>query len=69
MARQRSLNSQDDIRRALANVYRRLESDELDPQKGRVLIYCALSLSNVLRDSDLEARLEALENGITRGTE
>lgn len=61
MARQRSLSTQDDIRRALAKVYRDLDSDRLDPAKARVLIYCGLSLSSVLRDTALEDRIAALE--------
>ncbi len=58
---QRSLKSQDDVRRALANVYRELEADRLEPGKARVMIYCALSLSQVLGEHDLEKRVEALE--------
>ena len=57
----RSLKTQDDIARALAHVYRELDANRLEPAKGRVLIYCALSLSSVLTEHDLERRLEALE--------
>ncbi|GLH67313.1 hypothetical protein [Geothrix edaphica] len=57
----RSLKTQEDIRRALAHVYRELEADRVDPGKARVLIYCALSLSQVLGEHDLEKRVEALE--------
>lgn len=58
---QRSLKNQDDVRRALAHVYREVEADRMAPGKGRVLIYCALSLSQVLTDHDLEKRIAALE--------
>jgi hypothetical protein len=58
----RSLKNQDDIARALAHVYRELDADRLEPAKGRVLIYCALSLSSVLSEHDLEQRIEALES-------
>ena len=57
----RSLKTQNDIARALAHVYRELDADRLAPAKGRALIYCALSLSSVLTEHDLEARLVALE--------
>lgn len=33
----------------------------MDPGTARVLIYCAATLGSIIRDSDLEARLEALE--------
>lgn len=67
MARQRSLSTQDDIRRALAKVYRDLDADRLDPVKARVLIYCALTLSTVLRDTALEDRIAALEATADQG--
>ena len=58
----RSLKNQDDIARALAHVYRELDANRLEPAKGRALIYCALSLSQVLSEHDIEKRLEALES-------
>ena len=64
---QRTLNSQADVRRALAKVYRDLEADRLDPGKARVMIYCALSLSQVLSEHDLEKRVEALEASTKQG--
>jgi len=57
----RSLKTQDDIARALAHIYRELDADRTYAGKARVLIYCALSLSQVLGESDLEKRVEALE--------
>jgi hypothetical protein len=57
----RSLKTQSDISRALAHVYREVDADRIEPAKARVLIYCALSLSQVLTEHDLEARLVALE--------
>lgn len=64
MAIRRPLKTQDDIRRALAHVYRELEADRVDPGKARVLIYCALSLSQVLGEHELEKRVEALETNL-----
>ena len=62
----RSLKTQSDIARALAHVYRELDGDRLEPAKARVLIYCALSLSQVLSEHDIEARLVALEAAAAR---
>ena len=65
---QRSLKTQSDVKRALAWVWRELEADRMPVSKAKALIYGALSLSSVMTEHDLEARLEALENG-TKGTE
>ena len=66
---QRSLKSQADVKRALAWVWRELESDRMEVPKAKALIYGALSLSSVMTEHDLEARLEALENGTAKGNE
>ena len=57
----RSLKNQSDISRALAHVYREVDADRMDVGKARALIYCALSLSTVLSENDLEGRILALE--------
>ncbi len=57
----RRLKTAEDVRVALAKLYRDLESDAVDPKKGRALVYVLATLSNVIRDSDIERRLEALE--------
>ena len=57
----RTLKAQSDISRALAHVYREVDGDRMDVAKARTLIYCALSLSSVLSEHDLEARILALE--------
>ena len=57
----RSLKTQADIRRALAWVWRQVEADNMEPPKAKTLIYCALSLSGVMTEHDLEARMEAME--------
>lgn len=57
----RSLKTQSDISRALAHIYREVDADRMDVVKARALIYCALSLSSVLSEHDLEARIVALE--------
>lgn len=65
MAIRRPLRTQEDIRKALAHTYRDLEADRMEPQKARVLIYCALSLSQVLGEHELEKRVEALEASLS----
>ncbi len=57
----RTLKTQSDISRALAHVYREVDGGRMDLAKARTLIYCALSLSSVLSEHDLEARIVALE--------
>ena len=49
------------MRAALGWVFRQVETDRIDPNKARVLIYCCTSLASIIRDSDLESRLDALE--------
>jgi hypothetical protein len=45
----------------LAWTWRELKADRLEVPKARTLAYIALSLSQVLSEHDLEARIEALE--------
>lgn len=63
----RRLKTAEDVRVALAKLYRDLERDEVDVQKGRALVYVLATLSNVIRDSDIEKRLEALEADMEGG--
>lgn len=62
MPSERRMKSQDDVRLALAQIYRDLDADRLDVQKAKALCYIALSLSQVLSEHDLEARIAVLEN-------
>ena len=57
----RRLKTADNIRSALAVVYRKVEAGTMDVATARVLIYAGSVMAAVIRDSDLEARLEALE--------
>jgi len=61
MATRRALNTQTDLARALASIYRAVDSNKMPESRARVLIYAVVSLSAVLKDSDLEARICALE--------
>jgi hypothetical protein len=64
----RRFKTQDDCRRAIATVYRELEKDKMEAGKARVLIYAALSISQILSEHDMEARVEALESRLkTKG--
>ena len=59
----------EDTRKALAAFLRAIEKGTMPPDVGRVLIYGCNTLASIIRDSDIEARLEALENGTTKGDE
>jgi hypothetical protein len=62
----RRFSTQHDCARAIASVYRSVESGECDPQKGRVLIYAALSVSQILGGQPLMDRIERLETTIQK---
>ena len=57
----RRLENQSDVRRTLAGLYRKLEKDEVDPTKARVLTYILLSISQIIGDNELEQRVVQLE--------
>ena len=61
MAKVRRFGTQSDCRKSLANIYRAVEADQMDSSKARVLAYIALSISGILKDCDLEARIAELE--------
>lgn len=61
MAKGRRLATQENCRQAIAWIFRRVENDEMDSAKARVLIYAALSISGILAEHDLETRVVALE--------
>ena len=58
---QRSLKTQGDVKRALAWVFREIDADKMPVPKGKALVYTLMSLSSVMTEHDLEARLNALE--------
>jgi len=63
----RRLKTQEDCRKALASIYRNLEENQVDPTKARVMIYCALSISQILAGQPLEDRIQKLESVVRRG--
>ena len=60
----RRLKSLADVRAALSWVWRKVEADEIDPAKGRLLVATGTAIAAVIRDESLERleeRLSALE--------
>ena len=62
----RRLSTQDHCRQALAWLWREVESDRMDVQKARTLCHICLSLSGILSDHDIEARIVQLETAMSR---
>lgn len=60
MARRR-FKTMADVRRYVANVIDRLEDSELDAVAAKTRVYCAQVLASIIKDSDFELRLTALE--------
>jgi len=65
----RRLKTADNVRAALARIFRQVEADQMEPTKARVLIYCASVMVGVINSADLEARLQALEDERELGEE
>ena len=59
--RRRRLANLRQVRQALAAVVNGLEDGSLEAGKARALVYALSSLASVISDSDLEARVAALE--------
>lgn len=51
-----------DVRVELSRLYRAIEADQIEVNKGRCLVYVLATLSSHIKATDLEARLEALES-------
>lgn len=50
-----------DIRRYLAGLINRVEAGEVDPSVMSKLAYVSNVLAGIIKDSDIEARIERLE--------
>lgn len=61
MARGLSLKSLSDLRRFLGKVLNQLYTDQMEEGKARAIFHGAAVLKGVIESSDLEARLQALE--------
>jgi hypothetical protein len=66
MAGRRRFKKPGDIRRYLASVLNRIESDELDPVTGGKCAYISGILLNCIRDNDIEERIAKLEKEISK---
>jgi hypothetical protein len=55
------LKTAEDVRVELGRLYRMIERDEIEPGKGRLMVYLLSILSSHLKTTDLEARIDALE--------
>jgi len=58
---QKRLKSLQDIRRFLAQITNQLENGEIEESKARCLGYLCSIMQSIIKDSDLELRIEALE--------
>jgi len=55
------LDNLQDVRREMAKIYRECRSDVIDPGVGSKLTFMLKEIARVITDSDLEARVAALE--------
>jgi hypothetical protein len=56
------LDTMSDVKREMAKVYRECRSEILDAQTGTKLTWMLQGIAKVIETSDLEKRIEALEN-------
>lgn len=61
MARGVSLKKLSDVRRFMARIINQLHKDEIEESKARTLGYLCSIMRDVIKDSDLEARITELE--------
>lgn len=62
-AYRRRLGNLTNVRTALADVFRRLEADQLQPSKARAMVYTLQVLASAIQGTELEERIAALEDG------
>ena len=60
------LDTLSDIKREMAKVYRECRSNLIDAQTGTKLSWMLQGIAKVIESSDLEQRIEALENVSTK---
>ena len=56
------LDTLDDVKREMAKIYRESRSEVIDVATGSKLVFMLQSIGRVIEGSDLEKRIEALEN-------
>ncbi len=59
--RKRRLKSLTDLRRYLADALNRFEKEEITESHLKSVAYCVNILAGIVKDSDLEQRIDALE--------
>lgn len=57
------LNTVNEVRREMARVYREARQGEIKITDGSKFVYMLQVIGQTIRDTDLEKRIEALENG------
>ena len=62
------LRSIDDVRLEMANVYRKMNSREIEPSDGTKLVYVLGQIGKMIEVHEIEKRIELLEAGETGGT-
>ena len=60
----RRLKSMDDIRKFMADLINRLNNGEVEESRARALIYGCSNLAAIVKDADLEIRLNKLEQAM-----
>ena len=56
------LDTMQDVKREMAKVYRESRSELIDPAAATKLVWMLQAVGKVIEGSDLEKRIEALEN-------
>jgi hypothetical protein len=68
-SRRRRLASLRNVRSALADALWALETEQMEPGRARALIYGYSVLAGIIQGSDLEQRIEWLENAARETTD
>lgn len=66
MGKRRRLKSSSDVRRYLAHLINSTEAGEIEPQTAGRLAYISNILLKAIEGSELQKRIEALENVVTK---
>ena len=65
--RKRRLKTLQDLRRWLADVGNRLENGKIEAAHARTVAYVVSVMAGIIKDGDLESRLEAIEKQMMEG--
>lgn len=64
--RKRRFNSLCDCKRFMADLIHRLDNDEIEINKAGKLTYMVNCITGIIKDSDLEKRLETIEKALLK---